>query len=449
MKPVNEECVAQLEKILTSKAFHGSESLRAFLKYIVEASIQDHDSRLKEYTLGVEVFARKAGYDPQNDSIVRVQAGRLRSKLLKYYSIEGKEDKVLIDLPKGHYNPVFSYAQTSPATEVPSLTGGSEISDSKPPIAASANVAGTSESLPAEKRRLMLPVVLSGLLVAVGALALKYETEASRLRETNKVKLQASADVEELAPLWSEFFNSSEPILIAYSNTRFQGRAETGMKLLKPLDSPRPLSETSASPDRPRSEGDAIITDHYTGVGEVMGVYSLGSLFSKADHAFKVKRSLLLNWDDLKTENIVILGSPAENLLLRQLPRNQDFVFRVLKAGGQEQRFGIENLKRGDGEQAIYTSKEEGSTTSDVSEDYSVVSLLKGFDANHRLMILAGITTFGTQAAAEYVTNHQSVKELMGHIGNSLPVNCQILLRVKINGGVPVQTDYVTHHILN
>jgi len=131
------------------------------------------------------------------------------------------------------------------------------------------------------------------------------------------------------------------------------------------------------------------------------------------------------------------------------LPRNQDFVFRVLKSEGQDQDFGIENLKPSPREQTAYTVKGHWSSTSDLSEDFAVVSLLKGFDANHRIMILAGITTFGTQAAAEYVTNRQSVKELLAHTGSSLPFNCQILLRVKINGGVPVETGYVTHHILN
>jgi hypothetical protein len=61
-----------------------------------------------------------------------------------------------------------------------------------------------------------------------------------------------------------------------------------------------------------------------------MGVYSLGgNVFWKAGHSFRVKRSLLLTWDDLKTENIVFLGSPAENLLLRELPQKQDFVFQI------------------------------------------------------------------------------------------------------------------------
>jgi len=81
--------------------------------------------------------------------------------------------------------------------------------------------------------------------------------------------------------------------------------------------------------------------------------------------------------------------------------------------------------------------------------------LLKGLETNHRLLILAGITTFGTQAAAEYVTNPDYMKDLVTHLkagpggSGSIPSYYQVLIRVKINGGVPVHTDYVTHHPLN
>src|SRR5262249_46659523 len=68
-------------------------------------------SHLKEYVIATEVFGRDSSYDPRVDSVVRVQAGRLRSKLLEYYATEGKDDKVIIDLPKGHYTPIFSYAR--------------------------------------------------------------------------------------------------------------------------------------------------------------------------------------------------------------------------------------------------------------------------------------------------------------------------------------------------
>src|SRR5215471_7072096 len=99
----------QLEKILQSNALHGSESLKAFLRYVVENSVDHREVFLKEYTIATEVFGRDRNYDSRNDSVVRVQAGRLRTKLHEYYADEGINDKVVIDLPKGHYMPAFSY----------------------------------------------------------------------------------------------------------------------------------------------------------------------------------------------------------------------------------------------------------------------------------------------------------------------------------------------------
>jgi hypothetical protein len=444
VKPEKEESLEELERLLQSRVLHGSETLKAFLRYVVLESINNQEGHLKEYTIAAEVFGRNSDYDPRNDSIVRVQAGRLRSKIQEYYATEGKHDKVLIDLPKGHYNAVFAYAQGHNGDSV----GEIELSQ---PVAVEQTV-----QVPAQKqgetgakrnsRRVWIPVaVLSGLCLVLGFLTVKYSSEASRLRDSEKGKAQNDSQMDVLYPIWAQFLKSDEPILVSYSNTRFQGRPETGMKLLKGLDTQSP------SDLRP-----PYITDHYTGVGEVMGVYSLGNLFAKANHSFKVKRSLLLTWDDLKfTENIVVLGSPAENLFLRQLPQDQDFVFRMAKGENQEDKFGIVNLRPRRGEESVYLNKDDAASTSEISEDYALISLLKGLETNHRLLILAGITTFGTQAAAEYLTNPEYMKELVTHLkagpggSGSIPPYYQVLIRVKINGGVPVHTDYVTYHPLN
>src|ERR687894_845641 len=103
-----EQKLEQLEKVLQSRTLQNSESLKAFLRFVVEKTIADRDALLKEYTIATEVFGRNSDYDPRIDSVVRVQAGRLRTKLQEYYNTEGKGDPVIIDLPKGHYHPVFN-----------------------------------------------------------------------------------------------------------------------------------------------------------------------------------------------------------------------------------------------------------------------------------------------------------------------------------------------------
>src|SRR5256714_7816899 len=111
MIPHREETLEQLDRLLHSRILQGSESLKAFLKFVVIKSVESQETQLKEYIIATEVFGRSTNYDSRNDSVVRVQAGRLRAKLQEYYATEGKDDPVLIDLPKGHYNPAFAYLE--------------------------------------------------------------------------------------------------------------------------------------------------------------------------------------------------------------------------------------------------------------------------------------------------------------------------------------------------
>ena len=97
--------------MLQSKAFRNAEALSKLLRFVVERSLEGDTEGLKEYSLGSQVLDRGPGFDPQADPIVRVQAGRLRSKLEGYYHTEGKNDPLRIDLPKGGYIPEFTSAK--------------------------------------------------------------------------------------------------------------------------------------------------------------------------------------------------------------------------------------------------------------------------------------------------------------------------------------------------
>jgi hypothetical protein len=74
---------------------------------VVGSTLKGEADHLKETTIGVAVFGRSPDYDPKVDTIVRSQAWRLRSKLKKYYASEGANDPIIIDIPTGHYVPVF------------------------------------------------------------------------------------------------------------------------------------------------------------------------------------------------------------------------------------------------------------------------------------------------------------------------------------------------------
>jgi tetratricopeptide (TPR) repeat protein len=106
------EIRAELDLILRSRAFIQSHRIRRFLQFVVEESLLGQPHRLKEYLIGLEVFDRREAFDPRVDSIVRVEARRLRYKLDEYYRMEGREDSVRIVLRKGSYVPIFEYRQS-------------------------------------------------------------------------------------------------------------------------------------------------------------------------------------------------------------------------------------------------------------------------------------------------------------------------------------------------
>lgn len=97
----------QLERILTSAGFSRNERLSRFLRFIVEQHLEGRDSEIKESVIAIEVFGRKPDHDPKQDSIVRTEAARLRARLTEYYANGGKNDPIVIELPKGGYVPVI------------------------------------------------------------------------------------------------------------------------------------------------------------------------------------------------------------------------------------------------------------------------------------------------------------------------------------------------------
>lgn len=97
----------QLQRIVSSRAFSSSERHQRFLRYAIERTLEGQGEPLKEYSLGVEIFERSVDFDPRVDTVVRVEAHRLRARLKKYYETEGLEDKLIIEFPVGAYVPSF------------------------------------------------------------------------------------------------------------------------------------------------------------------------------------------------------------------------------------------------------------------------------------------------------------------------------------------------------
>ncbi len=121
--PTEDEIRRELDRVLASEGFANADRMSKFLRYVVEQALAGASDQVKEYVIGVEVFQRDEHYDPRLDSIVRVEAKRLRTKLDEYYAAAGRNDTVLIRMPRGSYVPLFERRSLDqpPTTTTPSL----------------------------------------------------------------------------------------------------------------------------------------------------------------------------------------------------------------------------------------------------------------------------------------------------------------------------------------
>ena len=118
--PVEEEeakrvILLELERILSSRLFRGSNRSKQFLSYVVRNSLDGHVDNLKERTIGTEVFQRHPDYVTGDDSVVRVTAGEVRRRLERYYHGAPRDMPVRIEIPIGSYAPEFRWtSENSP-----------------------------------------------------------------------------------------------------------------------------------------------------------------------------------------------------------------------------------------------------------------------------------------------------------------------------------------------
>ena len=138
---------AELERVLASKGFQNAGRLSRLLRHVTEKTLAGSADQLKEYALGVDVFDRDASYDPRLDSIVRVEAGRLRSRLDDYYANGGVANEIRIDLPRGGYVPHF-IRRASPVSSVdqPVASVGPPITTAEPAMSSRSCLLYTSDA---------------------------------------------------------------------------------------------------------------------------------------------------------------------------------------------------------------------------------------------------------------------------------------------------------------
>ena len=410
---------AEIEKLVASHALHGSESLCKLLRYLGKQALEHPGTAVKEYQIATEVFGRQADFDPQLDSMVRVQAGRLRTKLAEYYSTEGATDRIVVELPKGSYAVAFHERANAAAAHGNGAGTGTWANDPVESTGAAAI------------RRYLAPALSVALIAALATIGWLSWTR----RELGVSSANAAGEILAPAPIrifWKGFVRGPEEPWVIFSNAAFVGRPNTGMRYYD-------AAKDAKSP----------ILDHYTGVGEVLAVHSLDIVFSQLHQALRVKRGSLFSLDDAKNNDLIFMGSPSENLTLLEIPSTTEFVFKKVESGPQEGNVEIVNVHPVKGEANKYVL---GPSNTSLADDYAVVALVKGISPEHSELILAGTTTIGTQAAVEYVTRENYLDELLKRMNVTQPSELrpfEAVIHVKVARGVPVESSLVALRVLN
>jgi hypothetical protein len=405
-----EACLEQVDRLIQSPSLQGSDALCRLIRFLAEHALNSPSEHLKEYQIATEALGRPPGFDPHLDSGVRVQVARLRDKLAEYYSSVGTRDPILIEIPKGSYTLTFQ-KRTIPVDQ-----------NSLGQAASGAAPATYTRSLRSRKTVFIALAFLVGVLAISGVLV----TFALHPRP---VQAPASANNANqpptaLATFWEPFVHAPEQPFLVFKTLPLVGSYVTGMHL---FDSSR---------DNPKQE-----IQHFTGIGEAMGMLELAQQFERTGSRFRVKREGLFTIDDARHNDLIYVGSPSSALGMGEILGTREFTFRRQRAGPDPYRWEIGESHPRPGETAIYLGT---SDIQPIETDYAIIALKRGLDPSRWTLLLEGTSTEATQAAVDYVCNERSVAGMLN--GMHIKYGARLkpfegLLRVKIADAVPVETE--------
>ena len=430
-----EEIKWAIERVLTSKHFAHAPMKQKFLRLICEFHLNGRGRELNEFLIGQEVFNRDNSYNPATDPIVRVGAHGVREKLERYYQKEGAGDEIRIEIPIGSYEPNFIKAgqpRNLPAVEA-------ESSFAAAPIAASPTTV-----LLSKLRWKYWPRLMASAFAAIIA-ALAYSNFSLRQQIA-----QREVSLEAYAPVWGAFLQSPNPTLVVLSNPpvfRFLNSADPEQVIKKsfPISTPQSRTIFDELPNKSiiRIIPDlrlALTHDTYTGIGEAVGVHRITDLFRSAEKSVRLKQSRTVSAEDLQNQNVIALGSVWVNNWSGKLPVKEEFVYT--------NQVSVRNLNPQPGEQSEYGGAFDPQSGK-LIEDYALITVAPNLSSRDVVMVVAGLHSEGTAAAAEFITGKQYLAQFNQRLaqaggGGKVPKYFQTLLKVGVENGIPTFITLVT-----
>jgi hypothetical protein len=409
----------ELRRVIQSKHFANSPKKSRFLEFIAEQTFQGNSDKLNEYLIGTEVYDRGADFDQQRDPIVRVQAHEIRRLLKKYYLEEGSDSLIRMELPSGHYVPVFSRMAQPETNGAQAGAHATEEADG-----------GRSRSR--VNRLLLTAAVLLACVCAALAILLARRPAAAPAQHA------AAALPANLDWFWHPFLPPADAPIIAIPNHPLLRAAHGG-------DSEQTWASGHEIPKASLPEFRDTIHFHelkrfvfvpsltdFTSVGETLGLVDLCEMFFRMGDTCRVQQSRLLDFDEIKDNNVILLGG------------NQSWSGRVfLNVQGFHFQDGvIINSSPKPGEKALY-KPEFDPVTNQLTRDYALVLMLPNERKENRVLLIYGIYTQGSQAAIEFLTTPEKMAQLRAALvplspdHKTVPPYFQVLLSTTVENSVP------------
>ncbi len=421
MAPELDAPQAEIQRIVQSKAFRGSAVHRKLLTYLAEKSLSGAADSLKEYTVGLDVFAKPPSYDPRQESVVRMHVGRLRQKLAEYYRTDGADDPIVVDLPKGGFSVTFEPRHRPIEPAQPQLPA-------PPPARA-----------PARRTEMLLAASLLLAIACASYLGLRlWRVERARFETTT------AAWTPELQQLWGPILSSNRPLMICLATPLFARIPGFGFVRDSASNDSGDLSKSKSLSSLKEALGVANVVPSFgfTGVGTASGAFLLGQFLAHRKPNVLLTRSDLVSLPEIGMDDVVFLGQVSGNREIQAIPIDQQF---VLEPGG------IRNLNPRAGEPA-FVSDRSSHDPREIEESYALISRVPGLYGNGEILYLSGSQVPGVMAAVKAFTDPTLARTLVSKIKTAtggVPHYYQVVFKVGSMDDTPVEISYMFHRELS
>lgn len=410
-----------VDRIIASNLFRKSHRLASFLSFICEEQQQGRGHTIHEQRIGKVVFGRPESYHIGEDSIVRSQARFLRLRLQEYFATEGKDEPIVLTVPKGSYVPEFHFREAEPA-----------------PVAAPAVPAFVPPeglvSLDGARQRRVPRAVLAGVAVLVLCAAVLI---AWRMAARASGSTIARPEVR----FWASIFDPKRSTIVVPADSSLVLIDEmTGTEIhLQDYTTRRYRGYTPP----PGMEGlwSVLVESQYTNVADLRIVSQLERLPQADRTKTQIRFARDLSVSEIKQNNVVLLGSARANPwveLFEGFGR-----FRV----GYDPRAKenvVENRDPGPGEKPLYV--EEGDANEHLA--YGVIAYVPSLDGQSSSLLVGGTSKAGTEAAAEFLLGPEFPKFLDQLADGGEAPHFELLLSARNLNGNSYQSTVVCYHRL-